>query len=190
MIRHVAAVLVLILVGFPLVVLPSRLVAVVALVAAALCAGGIAALSVPVLTAGATVAVIEYALALSLVGSHTDLAIAIVFGVALFLLLAMVDFMSRLRGAAAGADVLASMIRYWIAVAAVGAGVTIALAIGGTALAREATRVSYPVAVLGGALGALVAALGVIRLVTAPRGPAARDRAESDEPGSHNGSEP
>ncbi len=180
MMWHVAAVFVLILVGLPLVVLPSWIVAVLAFVAAGLCAGGIAALSVPVLTAGASLAVIEYALALSISDGPPDFVTAMVLAVALFLLLELVSFMGRLHGAAVAAPVMRSMIRYWLAIAGAGAGVVIVLTAAAAAVRLAVPVPSYPAAAAAGALGAFVAAVGVLKLATKSRDTATGEAAEID----------
>ena len=177
MIWHVAAVLVLVLVGLPLIVLPSWAIGVLAVISGALCAGGIAALSVPVLTAGATLAMIEYALALSMADTPPHFLMAMGFGVALFLLLEVVDFMGRVRGVAIGVPVMTSMVRYWLAVAGVGAGLIVGLAAGAAAVRLAAPLPSYPAAAVG-AFGAFVAAVGVVRLIM--KSPARPSRGDAE----------
>lgn len=163
--RAVAALGALVLVGLPFVVLPSRLLAVPAGAAALLCASGIARLSVPVSTAGVTLAAIEYALALWTSDAPPNVLIAALFGTALYLLLAVVDFAGRIRGAAVDGAVWNAMSRYWLAIAAAGLGLMTALG-GGAAVVRLALPPSPdPLLVVLGTVGALAAAGGVFRLV-------------------------
>jgi hypothetical protein len=165
MMVRVAALLVLVLVGLPFVVLPAGFLAALAAPSAVLCAGGIATRSVPVLTAGVTLAVIEYALALWASEAPLDVPIAALFGVALFLLLELVDFLGRTRGAAVGGSVLPAMIRYWLAIAGAGAGLMVALVAGAAAVRLALPLPSDPMIAALGVLGALTAAGGVLRLV-------------------------
>lgn len=176
MIRALAGILALVLVGFPLLIAPSELTGSVGVIAGILCAGGIGALSIPLLTAGAALSLVGYALALwSTAGSPDPLA-AVAVGVVLSLLLQVVGFAARFRGVAMDSHVVPGQVRYWVggAVGAALVGILLAISAGGIALRLPLP--AYPVAV---ALGALIAFLGVVRgmALVADRGaPASREQ--------------
>lgn len=169
MIPSVAVFLALVLVGLPLVVAPSWVLAVVAAASAALAGGGIAARSVPVVTAGATLATVEYAVALWLSAGPPDILTAMVFGTALLLLVQTVEFMGRTRGAVLGVGVTAAVVRHWLAIAAAGIGVIATIA-AGAAVAMAIPLPSHPASAVVGALGAFVAAVATLKLVTTSDG--------------------
>jgi hypothetical protein len=169
--RLVAAPLVMLLVGLPLTVLPAAYLAALAALAGLVCGAGIVAFSVPVLTAGATLAIVEYALALSISKAPFGLPTAIGFGAALFLLIEVGDLAGRLRGAAVDGAVLRAVVRYWLAIVGIGAVLVAALAAVAAAAGRAAVLPESPLTGALVALGALLAAVGVSRLVAGgPRG--------------------
>jgi hypothetical protein len=100
------------------------------------------------------------------------------FEVALFLLLEVVDFMGRVHGIAIGVPVMTSMVRYWLAVAGVGAALIVGLAAGAAAVRLAAPLPSYPAAAAVGAFGAFVAAVGVVRLIM--KSPARPSRGDAE----------
>src|SRR2546422_11705719 len=108
-----SAIPVVVLVGYPLLIAPTRAVLVIGVAAVVLCALGIAVLSTPVVVAGCVLALGEYALALWLSPGPPRLAGAVLFGVALILLLETVDFARRVGHAAMGPGLVSSQIRYW-----------------------------------------------------------------------------
>lgn len=167
--KSIAAGLMLVLVGVPLVVLPSGFLTVLAGPAAALGAAGIVAHSVPLVTAAATIAMIEYVAALSVAGGPPDFVTAMIFGTALFLVIELVDFMRRTHGAAIGPSVTATMIRYWLGIAGLGAGLVVVLIAGAASLRLAVPIAFHPAAAAVGALGAFIAGVGVLKLVTTPR---------------------
>jgi len=112
--RHLAAILGFVLVSLPLVVTPSWVVVLPAAVAALLMAAGIAALSVRLVAAGVWASLIEYALALAIGTRSLHRLGAMTMGVALMLILEVVDFARRFRGAAVNAAMIANQIRYWV----------------------------------------------------------------------------
>ncbi|HEX4994305.1 MAG TPA: hypothetical protein VFX87_05020, partial [Methylomirabilota bacterium] len=112
MMRLAAMVLLAVVAALPLGVRPST-PPVTWLAVAALAVGGVGvvAWSVPVVTAAGSLVVIAYALALAIAGAADDSLTAIVLGAALVLLLALVHFGGRVRGAMMGPSVIASQAR-------------------------------------------------------------------------------
>jgi hypothetical protein len=158
-----------ILVGLPLVVLPSPVVAIAAVPAAILCAAGVGTLARPVVTAGAVFAVIEYALAVWRAGTSPDFVIAIAFGVVLLLMLEVIDFAARLDGVAVGTAVIASQARSWIARAAGSAGVSLATILAAVGMSPAIGRVAHPAASLIAPIGVVLTTLGVAMLLLPSR---------------------
>lgn len=160
--RHVATLLGLVLVGLPLVVAPSWLIAAPGAVAALLIATGIIALSSALITAGVAVSLIEYTLALWIRTRPPDPLTAVALGAALVLLLQVVDFARRFRGARVDPAVVTGQIRYWLRTGMV--GVMLGLAV--TVLAMGVLPRLPPAAYLVLATaGALMAVLGLARML-------------------------
>jgi hypothetical protein len=169
MMRLASVALVAVVVAFPLAVLPAA--PVTWLAGAALLVGGAGALvpAVPLVTAGASLALIAYALALVIVRPAADPVTAITFGVTLVLLLALVHLAGRVDGAALGPSVIVSQIRDWLSVVAAGVLTAAALAAGGTALAAALQGVTLPMVVVAATVGAVITMAGIIALVTSYR---------------------
>ena len=149
---------VVVLVGYPLLIAPTRAVLVIGVAAMVLCALGIAARSTPVVVAGGVLALGEYALALWLSTGPPRLTGAVLFGIGLLLLLETVDFARRVRHAAMGPGVVASQIRYWAVFAAL-AGTAAFVVIG---IATAASLIAHlPWAPAFAATGAAVALVAV-----------------------------
>lgn len=166
MMRLAAVVLLAVLAALPLAVRPSS-PPVTWLATAALVVGGVGVIawSVPLVTAAGSLVLIAYALALVLAGPAADPLAAIALGSILVLLLALVHFAGRARGAALGASVIASQVRQWLAVVGLGtvaAAVLTAVAVPLGVALRSAT---LPVVVIAAALGAVLTVAGVIALV-------------------------
>ena len=166
MMRLAAAILMAVLVAFPLSVLFGPPVTWLAVSALVVGGAGALALSVALVTAGAALTLVAYTLALVLVQSAVDPLPAIAFGATLVLLLALVHFAGHLRGAAVAIPVIASQIGRWLVVVTIGAVAAVVLSAGGTALSGALRGAALPVVVVAGALGALLTAVGVIALVT------------------------
>ena len=172
MMRLAAIVLLAVLTALPLSLQPSA-PPVAWLAGAALVVGGVGvtAWSVPLVTAAEALVVIAYALALVIARPADDMFTGIALGATAVLLLALVHFAGRTRGAALGDAVAASQVRQWLAVAGVGvvaaAGLTATAAPLGVALRSAA----LPVVVIAAALGALLTVGGVIALVLREGGP-------------------
>jgi len=165
MIRALAGLLVIVLVGIPLLTAPSTLVGALGLAAAALCAGGIFRLSIPLLTAGASVSLIEYALVLWMPEGSPDFVGAIGIGVTLALLFQIVGFAARFEGAAIDVRALWAQARFWTGIGAASAAAAFLLAVGARSVALRLPLPAYP-AVAG--LGALAVFLGAVRALMRP----------------------
>jgi hypothetical protein len=166
MMRLAAFALLLGLAALPLSVRPAP-PPVLWLTWAAFAVGGIGVLvwSVPLVTAAGVLALIGYALALVIVGPAADPLLAAALGAALVLLLALVHFAGRVRGAALGPGVVAAQARRSLAVAGLGVAAAMGLlaaAVPVGALLRSAT---FPVVVAVAALGVLMTMAGVIALI-------------------------
>lgn len=166
MMRLAAAILVAVLAASSLAVLPARPVTWLAVAAVVVGGAGVVALSVPVVAAGASLALIAYALALVIVRPPVDFVAASAFGATLVLLLALVHFAARVRGAALGPSVIATQIRHWIAIVTAGVVAAIGFTAAAAALAGALQGASLPVIVIIAALGALVTVAGAFALLT------------------------
>jgi hypothetical protein len=161
-IRWLAALQVLVLVGLPVLVLPGRLIGGLGVVAAALCVGGVLGRSVPFVTAGAVLALVQYALALWLSAAPVSLLMSAAIGIALFLLLDIVDFLGRIHGVAVDPAVTRGQIRYWIGIGGVGVAAIVAVVLGATAVPLALPAVGAPALAMAGAVGTFV---GVVRVL-------------------------
>jgi hypothetical protein len=158
-IRAAAGFLALFVVGFPLLRAPGSVTELLGLIAATLCAGGILGLSIPLLAAGATLAVVEYAFASLVAGGPPDVLGALAFGAALSLLLQTVGFAARFHGVSVAPQVLRGQVRVWVGTGAAGVMGGLALAGGAGFVWLRLPAAAYPVVV---ALGLLVAFAGVV----------------------------
>jgi hypothetical protein len=166
--RLAAIVLIGVLVAIPLAVLPAAPVTL--LTPATLVVGGVGvlALSRVVVTVGASLAVITYALALGIARPPFDPLAAITFGGTLVLLLTLVPFARHVQGAAVDPPVIAAQVRQWLRVVALGAVAAAGLTAGGALVAPALGGATLPVAVAAVTFGAVLAAAGVIGLVLYP----------------------
>jgi hypothetical protein len=169
--RLAAAALVVTAVAFPLAVLPSPPVTWLAVGAVLVAGAGVALLSVPLVTAGASLALIAYAIALVVVKPPADPLVAMALGGTLVVLLALVHLAGRVDGAALGRGVAVAQLRQWLAVIAAGVLMTIALTAGGAVVASVLAGATLPVVVVAAALGALLAVAGVVALLASRRAP-------------------
>ena len=166
MMRLASAILVAVLAALPLSVLSAPPITWLAVAALIVGGAGVAVLSVPVVTAGASLALIAYTLALVIARAAVDPITAIALGATLVLLLALVHFAGHVHGAAVAASVVASQIRQWLAIVTVGIAAALVLTAGGVVMSGALRGAPLPVVVAAAALGALLAAAGVIALVT------------------------
>lgn len=163
MMRLAAVVLLVVLAALPLSVRPSAPpVAWLAVGALAVGAAGVAAWSVPLVTAAGSLAVIAYALGLVIVRPEVDLVTPLALGAALVLLLALVHLAARARGAGLAPSVIAAQVRRWLAVVGLGVGTAVALVAVAGPLGAALRGAALPVVIAASALGALVAVAGVI----------------------------
>ncbi len=112
---------------------------------------------------------IAYAVALVTAGAAVDPVAAIAFGSTLVLLLALVHFARRAHGAALGPAVVATQVRQWLVIVALGVAAAVGLTAGGVVLGSTLRGATLPVIVVAAALGAVMTTAGVIALVTARR---------------------
>jgi hypothetical protein len=163
MMRLAAVVLLAVLAALPWSVRPSPPpVAWLAVGVLAVGAAGVAAWSVPLVTAAGSLAVIAYALALTIVGPEVDLVTPLVLGAALVLLLALVHLAGRTRGASCAPSVVAAQARGWLAVVGLGAGIAVLLVAAAAPVGAALRGASLPVVIAASSLGALVAVAAVI----------------------------
>jgi hypothetical protein len=161
----VALVLMAALVGLPFAVLPSPLLAWFAVPGFLAGAAGVVTRSVPLVTASASLALIEYAVALTIAAAPVDVVTATGFGAALFVLLELVHLAGRVHGAHIGRSVVAIHVRHWLVIVALGAAAAVALPAGAAALRLAVSGVPLALVVIASALGALLAAAGVLARV-------------------------
>lgn len=166
MMRLAAAVLIAAVVAFPLAVLPSPPVTWLAVSALVVGGAGVVALSVPLVTAGASLAMIAYTLALVIARPPFDPVAAIAFGATLVLLLALAHFAGRVHGAAIGPSVIAAQIRHWLVIVAAGVMAAVMLTAAAAAFGLTLLGAALPVVVVVAALGVLMTVAGVVALVT------------------------
>ena len=167
MMRLAAVGLLALLVAFPLTVLPAAPVNWLAGGALLVGGAGVALLLVPLVTAGAAMAIVAYALALVIVQPAADPIAAITFGALLVVLLALAHLAARVDGAVIGPAVIVAQVRQWLVVVGIGVVVAGALAAGGGGLAGGLQGMALPVVVVTAALGAVLAVGAVIALVMA-----------------------
>jgi hypothetical protein len=166
MMRLAAAVLVTALVIPALALRPSPPITWLAAATLVVGGAGVVALSVPVVTAGASLAVIAYALALLIVEAPFGPVAAIALGATLVLLLALVHFAGRIHGAAISLRVIASQLRQWLGIVAIGVAAALGLGAGGALLAVMLQGATLPVVAAVATLGAVITVAGVLALLT------------------------
>jgi hypothetical protein len=160
-VRRLAAVLSVVLVGYPLLLVSSTAVLALGAVAIVLCVLGIL-VATPVLVGGMVLALGEYTLALWLAGGPPRLAGAVLLGVVLVLLLETADFGRRAHRATIGPGLLLAQVRSWVVFAALtGTGALAASA--GASVASAAVRLPWApaVAAAGVAVTLVAVALGL-----------------------------
>ena len=165
MMRLAAALLLLVVMALPLSVRPAPPVTWLAAAGLALGGIGVLAWSVPLVTAAGALALVAHAMALAIAGPEAAPAAAIALGAGLVLLLALVHFGGRVRGAMRGPGVVVAQARQWLMVAGLGTVVAVALVMAAPPLGAALGRAPMPVVVAAAALGAVVAVAGVIALL-------------------------
>jgi len=178
MMRALALAPIVVLAGVPVLMRPTAAFAGVGAAAMILCAAGVFLRWRPVVTAGASLALILYAVAL--VGARSNLASAIVLGVSLALVLDAFEFARRFHGAVVTGPALRRQARHWVASVMLGVLVTTALA-GAAALVRiSGPPALYPILAAVGALVAIAGIAGAFR--SAQVAAVSADRRESSDP--------
>jgi hypothetical protein len=109
--------------------------------------------------------VIAYALALVVAGPAAEPLGAIALGASLVLVLALVHFGARVRGAVVGASVITGQARQWLAVVGLGIVAAVVLTAAAAPLGGALRGATLPVVVIAAALGAVLTVGGVIALV-------------------------
>jgi len=169
MLRLAAVVLLLVLTALPLSVGPaSPPVAWLAWAALAVGGVGVVAWSVPLVTAAGVLTLIAYALALVIAGPAANPVAAIALGATVVLLLALVHFAGRARGAALGPSVIAVQVRGWLAVAGLGAAAAAGLLAAAGPLGVALRGATLPVVVGLAALGVLMTVAGLVAWLMGP----------------------
>jgi hypothetical protein len=164
--RLAAVVLLAVLAALPLGVRPvSPPVTWIVTVALALGGVGVIMWSVPLVTAAGSLVVVAYALALVIAGPVAEPLSAIALGMTLVLLLTLVHFQGRVRGAALGPSVVAVQARQWLAVVGLGGAAAIALVAAAGPLGAALRSATLPMMVVAAAVGAVLTVAGVITLV-------------------------
>ena len=121
--------------------------------------------SVPLVTAAGSLVVVAYALALVIAAPAPELLPPIALGVTLVLLLALVHFGGRVRGALIGPGVIVAQARRWLAVVGLGVVVTVGLAAVAAPIGVALRGATLPMVVIAAALGAVLTVAGLIALV-------------------------
>ena len=142
----------LVMVGIPIWTDPSDIVIAVAGTAAVVCAVGLVARILALVTAGAVIGAIAYALATVDSADGADVVAATLFGLALLALLDLSEFVRRTRGVAVTAAAVRGQVTYWLARLAI-----IIAAVAGLLLCATALAMIIP-----GALQAALAGIGVV----------------------------
>jgi len=166
MMRLAGLLLVAVVAAFPLGARPAAPVTWLAAAAFVIGAAGVIVRSVSLVTAGASLALLTYALALLIAGPTADPLTSVVFGATLVLLPALVHAAGRADGAALGPAVLASQARQWLMVVLVGAIAAGMLTLGATALGPMLREATLPLVVVIAVLGAALTATGIVALTT------------------------
>jgi len=152
-----------VLTSAPALVLPTPGSAAVAAGAALLCAAGAILRQRFLVTAGASVTLVQYALALAATGSPPRPVSAAVLGTALALVLDTADFARRFDGVALTASARRRQLGHWAAVAGLGALSVFALAAAAQVVRIGAPPPFYPIAAAAGALAAAAGIAGTLK---------------------------
>ena len=152
MMKRAAILVAIVPVTLPLLLVPSWLIAVGALVSAALFLTGVRWTSIPFVAAGATLALIDYTAALRLAARSSDVLTATAVCVTLVLFLEIVYFERRTGGAGIDAAVIRSQIRHWTGLVLGGAAACLVLTAGAMVFTVAVPPAGAPVAVAAGIL--------------------------------------
>jgi len=146
----------------PVFLLPTPAFAAVAAVAAVLLAVGALIRLRVLVTAGASVTLVQYAAALAVTDAPPSAGGAAAVGVALVLVLDVSDFARRFRDASLAPGAWLAQIRHWAATAALGALASLALAAAPALIRLGGSPALYPFLAAAGALAAAAGIAGAV----------------------------
>jgi hypothetical protein len=158
--RALALIPIAILAAVPALLHPSPAHAGVAAAAAVLAAAGVLARWRPLVTAGGSLTLIQYTIALAGLGASPGSAILV--GVSLALVLDVAEFAGRFHGAALMPPVLRRQARHWIRSASLGALAAAALAIAAVPVGFGGPPAMPPLLAAAGALAAVLGVAGAV----------------------------
>jgi hypothetical protein len=180
MMRALTLIPIAVIAGVPVLMRPSSAFAGIGAAAAVLCMAGVFLRWRPLVTAGASVALMLYALALF--RARSSLASAIVLGVSLPLVLDVSEFLRRFHGAVVTRPVWSRQARHWVATAILGVVTSAALAAVATLVKVSGPPALFPILA---AVGALAAVAGIAGAVGSARlGAPSAERQEHSDPSS------
>jgi len=162
MIRALCLVPIAVAGAVPVLVLPTPAIALLGGAALLLCGAGVLGRAQPLVTASGALAVIQYALALSLAEPGPDLVGAAVLGVALLLVLDMADFWRRFHGATVAASAWRRQAGHWILGSVLGALAALLLAAAPSVVRFEGPPALHPLLAAASALGVAAGLMGAL----------------------------
>jgi hypothetical protein len=166
MIRYWLTVPILLMAVVPVWTAATIPVLVIEVLACVLCGAGVVVGATTPVTAGATLGIIGYTVALCLQSAgHVDVVGATVFGFSLLFLLDLSEFARRFHGADIAKEVLRAQVVYWLGRGAIIAAAVMALVLGGFMISVLVPGVGRAVVAGIGAVLALAGALhaGIVR---------------------------
>jgi hypothetical protein len=185
MMRALTLIPIAVMAGVPVLMRPNSAFAGIGAAAAVLCMAGVFLRWRPLVTAGASLALMLYALALF--GARSSLVSAIVLGVSLTLVLDVSEFARRFHGAVVTGPAWHRQARHWVATAALGAVTTAALASVATLVKVSGPPTLFPILAAVGALAALAGIAGAV--ASGRRGAPSAERQEHPDPSSRQAKE-
>jgi hypothetical protein len=180
MMRGVTLIPIAIMAGVPVLMRPSSAFACIGAAAAVLCMAGVFLRWRPLVTAGASLALMLYALALF--RARSSLVSAIVLGVSLALVLDVSEFARRFHGAVVTGPAWYRQARHWVATAVLGVVTTAALASVATLVKVSGPPTLFPILAAVGVLAAIAGLAGAV--TSGRRGAPSADRQEHPDPSS------
>lgn len=157
--RLAVALAIPLLVGVPLWVEASRLVAVVALAGGAVCLGAVLLASLSMATVGGTLALVSLTLALRSASSPADMLAMVAFGSGLLLLVEAAHAGKRFDGASVAPSLWRRTLVWWTARASISLAIAIVLAVLAPLIAVSLTGAWAPFVAGIGVLAAFAAAV-------------------------------
>jgi len=148
-----------VLLAVPLWTAPSWPVLFFGAIFGLLCAAGALGRWLPLVTAGSSLAVMDYALALWLSGESVNVLGAAPFGLALVLLLDLTEFAGRFGTARLAATLLRAQIAFWLGRAAVAIAAVVVLTLSAAMFAPAIPLIGRPIIAGFGAAIAFGAAM-------------------------------